>query len=267
MAHRLLTVLPHLAGTIPWVELPSGRGCLPLIMVHDIQGDATECCFRSLGRYGIPCMSSVYASWGYVVVGLVTPGACACAHPPPGHRLQRLYEPSLVRRGQRRPRLQCPRFSYALFASAMPPPDHVPAQTCERHVGERVGGDARLGHCTARQYARSRRWRQASVADDSHVSAQASLSGGVPELGEARSPRQVPVALRRHRAVARGGGCSERRHAFARHLIPRCAFCALSCLRDRGAQWRYTRKRSQGYRTGTNLAQMGRKADHRLPRI
>jgi hypothetical protein len=141
-----------------------------------------------LDNHGIPSISSIYASWGYVVVGVVTPGACACVHPPLGHRLHRLYDPSLMRRGQRRPRLQCPRFSYALFASAMPLLSHVPTPMCERHVGERVGGDARWCHCTARQSARSRRWRLASVADDSHVSEQASLSGGVPELGDAGEP-------------------------------------------------------------------------------
>ena len=64
MAHRFLTVPPHLSGTVPWVELPSGRGCLPLTVVHACQRDAHACCCRSLGRswHTMPVFSLRY--WG-----------------------------------------------------------------------------------------------------------------------------------------------------------------------------------------------------------
>jgi len=49
MAHRFLTVPLHLSGTVPCVELPSGRGCLPLTVVHAVQRSAPARGFRSRG--------------------------------------------------------------------------------------------------------------------------------------------------------------------------------------------------------------------------
>jgi hypothetical protein len=69
-------------------------------------------------------MSGVYASWGYVVVGVITPGACACIHRSRRHRLQSLDDPPALtapaRTGSASPSM--PQVLLSRFASAMPPP-------------------------------------------------------------------------------------------------------------------------------------------------
>jgi hypothetical protein len=178
-----------------------------------------------------------------MVVGVVTPGACACVHHPPRHRQQRLDDPpaSLVRRGQRRPRLQCLQvLLYSVckrYATSLSRPhrctngmrvsslEEAPGDAPARRESPRCRGDGVW-----------RRWRTTAMLQRRHACHEECES-----LVRRASPRQVLVALRRHRGVACGGGCSERRHAFGRHRIPRCAFRALSCLRDRGVRWTCTR--------------------------
>src|SRR5262249_33372072 len=157
---------------VPWVELPSGSGSLPLIIVHVFQRDAHMCSSRSCVDHGLPCLSSGSAPGEDVVKGVITPSACACIHTPPQPPLPHVWSdppaPSPALRA-RRPRLPCARFSHAPCASAMPPPTHVRTPRHERHGGEGVGGGARGCPCTTRQEALPRRGHLAAGADDSPV--------------------------------------------------------------------------------------------------
>ena len=87
--------------------------------------------------------------------------------------------PSLYHRGQRRPRLEALDAPETLFASAMPPPYHVPVRTAgwsmptlrrARH-GEEPRGETRADAAGAAGWAApSRRRRGVSGADDGHAS-------------------------------------------------------------------------------------------------
>src|SRR5262249_18552696 len=126
MAHRFLIVPPHLSGTVPCVELPSGRGSLPFTVVHAFQRDAHACSLRSFVDHGIPCLSSGSAPGGDVMKGVITPSACACVHTPPQQRLHRVwYDP--------------PALSHALRAAsaASPMPQVLRCSLCKRYATPR----------------------------------------------------------------------------------------------------------------------------------
>jgi hypothetical protein len=193
-----------------------------------------------LEDHGIPYILSVYASWGDVVVGVITPAACVSVHNLPGKGCNAcmILLPSHVRRGQRRPRLQCPGSPVLSLQALCHRPLTSPHRCANgREVSELEEAPNDAPPLRASMRCRGggvwRRWRTTAMCQRRQACHEECQS-----LVRRASPRQVPVALRRHRGVARIGECSERQHAHARHRTARRAFGAMSCLRDTGARWR-----------------------------
>jgi hypothetical protein len=145
MAHRFLTVPLHLSGTVPCVELPSGRGCLPLTVVHDVQRDAQARGFRALGP-----------SWPMHIFSICFLAILGCRRDH--SRSVRLRTPTSLAKAAKLVESSCSQSAPRATSASLPMPPgslvlflqslcHLPFMSPHRcangRVGERVGGRAR----------------------------------------------------------------------------------------------------------------------------
>jgi hypothetical protein len=125
-------------------------------------------------------------------------------------------------------------------------PQVLPYSLCKRYATPRS-----RPHTEARTAQGCGRWQRCQVVPLHDTTGGAAAAGassggggrqpwlskhaceeGCSSMVRRASPDQVPVALRRHRGVARRGRCAARRHVRTRHRTTSDAFRALSCLRD-----------------------------------